>query len=111
MLELVAFAAVLASESSSAPLMIAWIAFASAIGTAVIGGPLMWFLNKMTARSKEERAEVAEVSQRHMDTLDRVVLRLERLDERFYDHMEFHAARPEVPPVVVLRRERKGDVA
>lgn len=51
---------------------------------AMIGGPIMWFLARFDRRNTEQHGENQKV-------LTRIEGKIERLDERVTDHIEWHA--------------------
>lgn len=51
---------------------------------AVIGGPIMWFLARFDRRNTEQHGENQKV-------LTRIEGKIERLDERVDDHIQWHA--------------------
>lgn len=51
---------------------------------ALIGGPIMWFLNRFDRRNTEQHGENQKV-------LTRIEGKIERLDKRVDDHISWHA--------------------
>ena len=51
---------------------------------ACIGGPVMWFLARFDRRNTEQHGENQKV-------LNRIEGKIERLDNRVTDHIEWHA--------------------
>lgn len=51
---------------------------------ACIGGPVMWFLTRFDRRNTEQHGENQKV-------LTRIEGKIERLDTRVNDHIEWHA--------------------
>lgn len=51
---------------------------------ALIGGPIMWFLNRFDRRNTQQHGENQKV-------LTRIEGKIERLDKRVDDHISWHA--------------------
>jgi hypothetical protein len=76
----------------------AWVA----IAVAVIGGPLMWFLSRLDKRNTEQHASSFSVLQEtraiveSLDTsVDRLEAKVDTLDNRVFEHIAFHAEKPD----------------
>jgi len=50
---------------------------------AVIGGPIMWFLQRFDKRNTAQHSE-------SQTTLHRIETRIEKLDDRIHDHVTWH---------------------
>lgn len=53
------------------------------VAVALIGGPVMWFLHRFDKRNTEQHGA-------NMGVLERIEGKVDRLDERVDDHMEWH---------------------
>lgn len=53
------------------------------IAVALVGGPLMWLLNRFDKRNTEQHGA-------NMKVLERIESKVERVDERLSDHIDWH---------------------
>lgn len=53
------------------------------VAVALIGGPVMWFLHRFDKRNTAQH-------EGNMGVLDRIEGKVDRLDRRIDDHMEWH---------------------
>jgi hypothetical protein len=50
---------------------------------ALVGGPLMWLLSRFDKRNTEQHGA-------NMKVLERIETKVERVDERLSDHIDWH---------------------
>ena len=60
-----------------------WVVVACAVGPALVGGPVMWFLSRFDKRNTQQHAG-------NMDMLGRIEGKVDKLDERVDGHIEWH---------------------
>lgn len=72
-----------------------------AIAVAVIGGPVMWFLNRLDRRNtSQHRASLAVLEETrtlvgNVDSkVDKLEAKVDRLDDRIFNHVEDHHKGP-----------------
>ena len=53
------------------------------VAVALIGGPVMWFLHRFDKRNTEQHGA-------NMGVLERIEGKVDRLDQRVDDHIEWH---------------------
>ena len=53
------------------------------IVVALVGGPLMWLLSRLDRRNTEQHGA-------NMKVLERIETKVERVDERLSDHIDWH---------------------
>jgi hypothetical protein len=53
------------------------------IVVALVGGPLMWLLSRFDKRNTEQHGA-------NMKVLERIETKVERVDERLSDHIDWH---------------------
>ena len=53
------------------------------VAVALIGGPVMWFLHRFDRRNTEQHGA-------NMGVLERIESKVDHLDKRVDDHMEWH---------------------
>ena len=53
------------------------------IAVALVGGPLMWLLSRFDKRNTEQHGA-------NMKVLERIETKVERVDERLSDHIDWH---------------------
>lgn len=64
----------------------------------VIGGPIMWFLNRFDRRNTEQHAENKQI-------LERIESKVERVDNRLDEHINWHLNQQ---PTVTRRRNKEA---
>ena len=60
--------------------MVAWFV---PIAVAIVGGPLMWLLSRFDKRNTEQHGA-------NMKVLERIESKVDRVDERLSDHIDWH---------------------
>jgi hypothetical protein len=70
---------------------VAWIGLAGTIGGAIIAGPIMWYLRRFDARNTEDHGVNKEILTEVAQEVRHVSKKIEQLDVRMYDHIQWHA--------------------
>jgi hypothetical protein len=61
----------------------AWIGAFGVLGAALVGGPVMWFLARLDRNNTEQHDT-------SFNKLNEISAKVDKLDSRFDDHIEWH---------------------